>query len=142
MHNQQLINNELTEKIVIPFYQSRLNKNETDTGTEERSTETIIAESEVVRNQAEAAESVEEIESALKKLEDRIDSIDAKVVKLTESWDESTLPIDEQPGRQAGKAAKKEITKFMKEVSRLLNFENPVVNANIPPAGGEIYASN
>jgi N12 class adenine-specific DNA methylase len=140
MHNGTVRNIEHTEKIIIPFYKSRLKntEDETNTGTEERSTGAIIAEGEAIRNEAEASESPEKIRTALQKLEEHINSIDAKVVKLTTTWDESELPVDEIAGRQAGKAAKKEVRMYAGQLGKLLGWKAKELNDNIPPAGGDV----
>ncbi len=120
-----------------PIYQL-VNPYETNTGTEERSTEVIIAESEAIESEAADHKPGQSSKSILQKLEDQINSINAKIVKLTETWDEDQLPEDEQAGRQAGKAAKKEVRKYAGEVAKILGWTASKVNDNIAPAGGDV----
>lgn len=113
-------------------------QDETNTGSEERSTETLITEGRAIEAEAANHQPGQSSKSILQKLEDHINSINAKIVKLTETWDESQLPEDERAGRQAGKAAKKEVRKYAGEVAKLLGWKAISIHDNIPPAGGEV----
>lgn len=113
-------------------------KNESNTQTEERSTEALITEGEAIEAEAANHKPGESSKSILQKIEDHINSLNAKIVKLTENWDESELPPDEQAGRQAGKAAKKEVRKYAGEVARLLGWNAWGIHDNIAPAGGDV----
>jgi len=125
-------------KIIESNLVKQIGQDETDTTGESRSTETIIAESEAIEAEAADHKPGQSSKSILQKLEDQINSINAKVVKLTETWDEDQLPMDEQAGRQASKAAKKEVRKYAGEVAKLLGWTASKINDNIAPAGGDV----
>lgn len=107
----------------------------------ESSTETVVSRAEVAINKGQIAKTEEEVDDALQKVEAAINEVQSKIGKLTENW--STEGIEhELPNRVIGKTAKKEITKYAKEIARINGWEIPkVTNAiydNIAPIGGEV----
>jgi len=105
----------------------------------ERSTEVIISAAEVAINKGQAAKTEEEVDDAIQKVEASLNEIQSKVGKLTENW--STEDIDhELPNKVIGKKAKTEVTKYLKEVSRINGWQVQSVYPNIAPAGGDIVA--
>ncbi len=127
------------EQLYTDLIQQELNK--TDNGPEsDRDTPIIISAATVAINQGEAARTETQIDAALQKIETSLNEIESKVGKLTESYSTEGIAAD-YPSSVIGKMAKKEITKYAKDIARILGWEIPVKNGisdNIPPAGGEV----
>ncbi len=127
------------EQLYTDLIQQELNN--TDNGPEsDRDTPTIISAATVAINQGEAARTETQIDAALQKIETSLNEIESKIGKLTESW--STEDVNhESPNVVIGKQVKKEITKYAKDIARMLGWEIPKTNGiydNIAPAGGEV----
>ena len=127
------------EQLYTDLIQQELNN--TDNGPEsDRDTPTIISAATVAINQGEAARTETQIDAALQKIETSLNEIESKIGKLTESYSTEGIAAD-YPSSVIGKMAKKEITKYAKDIARMLGWEIPTKNGvydNIPPAGGEV----
>lgn len=128
--------------------QENLTENEQE-AEKPRNTETIIAEGEAVIAEAEAIGETEtaptqeedvKIVQTVAKIERIVNEIESKVGKLTESYSTEDI-AHEYPNKVIGQKAKKEITKYAKEIAKLTGWTIPAKNGvydNIAPAGGDV----
>lgn len=133
---------EIHAPVIVSELKSLINE-QSETNEQPRDIQTIELEGEIAISEATSADTDSERKGkAVEKIDELIEEIDSQLRLLTEHKG----PVDHEYGTssKAEAAFKKDLTKFSKELARLLNYQHDtnkkgkvvIADINLPPAGG------